>query len=158
MDCVTGARTPPSWPRCSGPDGRDAIASSEGSEELRRHWAKTRKFHDAFERSGEEPGLFGIFIDPTKCKGCGECVEVCGEHQALRMIRKSPEVLERARNVMEHFHGLPETSEHFVRERIPSDRMLACERTHLYVGGAGSCSGCGEATALVASLEGNTRA
>ena len=149
MDCVT--QCPDTAILAKVLEGRtveDAIASSEGSEELRRHWAKTRKFHDAFERSGEEPGLFGIFIDPTKCKGCGECVEVCGEHQALRMIRKSPEVLERARNVMEHFHGLPETSEHFVRERIPSDRMLACERTHLYVGGAGSCSGCGEATAL----------
>ncbi len=126
----------------------EQLAADEGSEEPRRHWAKTRKFHDAFEKSGEEPGLFGIFIDPTKCKGCGECVEVCGDHQALRMIRKSPEVLERARQSMEHFHSLPETSEHFIRERIPADRMLACERTHLYVGGAGSCSGCGEATAL----------
>ena len=64
------------------------------------------------------------------------------------MIRKSPEVLEQARHSMEHFHSLPETSEHFIRERIPVDRMLACEKTHLYVGGAGSCSGCGEATAL----------
>ena len=124
------------------------LAGDERSEELRRHWAKTRKFHDAFEKSGEEPGLFGIFIDPTKCKGCGECVEVCGEHAALRMVRKGPQVLEQARGAMEHFHSLPETSEHFIRERIPADRMLACEKTHLYVGGAGSCSGCGEATAL----------
>jgi pyruvate ferredoxin oxidoreductase beta subunit len=124
------------------------LSVSERSDELRRHWSTTRKFHDTFEKRGEEPGLFGIFVDPTKCKGCGECVEVCGEHGALRMIRKSPEVLERARQAMEHFHHLPESSEHFIRERIPIDRMLACERTHLYVGGAGSCSGCGEATAL----------
>ena len=148
MDCVT--QCPDTAILAKVIESRTAeeqIASGEGSEDL-RHWAKTKKFHDAFEKSGEEPGLFGIFIDPTKCKGCGECVEVCGDHQALRMIRKSPEVLEQARRSMEHFHSLPESSEHFIRERIPADRMLACEKTHLYVGGAGSCSGCGEATAL----------
>jgi pyruvate/2-oxoacid:ferredoxin oxidoreductase beta subunit/Pyruvate/2-oxoacid:ferredoxin oxidoreductase delta subunit len=126
----------------------EAIARDQRSEELQCHWSKTRKFHDTFEKSGDEPGLFGIFIDPTKCKGCGECVEVCGDHGALQMIRKSPEALEQARHAMEHFHSLPETSERFIRERIPTDRMLACEKTHLYIGGAGSCSGCGEATAL----------
>jgi len=149
MDCVTQCPDTAIVAKVLEPRTVEGqIAAEESPEDLRRHWAKTRKFHDAFEKSGEAPGLFGIFIDPTKCKGCGECVEVCGEHQALRMIRKSPEVLERARHAIEHFHSLPDSSEHFIRERIPADRMLACEKTHLYVGGAGSCSGCGEATAL----------
>ena len=43
-------------------------------DDLRAHWSVTKKFHDGFEKQGETPGLFGIFIDPTKCKGCAECV------------------------------------------------------------------------------------
>ena len=108
----------------------------------------TRKFHDGYVKKGEEPGLFGIFIDPTKCKGCAECVEVCGDHDALQMIPKSERVLEEAHQAMNHFDRLPDSGEHFIRDRIAIDRMLACEKTHLYVGGAGSCAGCGEATAL----------
>ena len=32
--------------------------------------------------------MFGIFIDPTKCKGCAECVQVCDDN-ALKMIKKT---------------------------------------------------------------------
>ena len=46
----------------------------------------TQKFGSAYEKKGEKGGLFGIFIDPTKCKGCAECVDACGDHQALSMI------------------------------------------------------------------------
>ena len=49
----------------------------------------TQKFGSAYEKKGEKGGLFGIFIDPTKCKGCAECVDACGDHQALSMIPKS---------------------------------------------------------------------
>jgi pyruvate ferredoxin oxidoreductase beta subunit len=41
-----------------------------------------------YEKKGDEPGYFGIFIDPTKCKGCAECVEACGDHGALRMLEE----------------------------------------------------------------------
>ncbi|MBI4715338.1 MAG: 4Fe-4S dicluster domain-containing protein, partial [Nitrospirae bacterium] len=53
---------------------------------LRSQFVETTKYHATYEKrrakdpSGPEGALFGIFIDPTKCKGCGECVEVCGEH------------------------------------------------------------------------------
>ena len=42
------------------------------------------------ERNGIEPAAFGLFIDPTHCKGCGECVEVCAAlgHDALLMTDK----------------------------------------------------------------------
>src|SRR5256714_4538542 len=39
-------------------------------------WAKTRKYWQADQKLQKEPGYFGIFIDPTKCKGCAECVQV----------------------------------------------------------------------------------
>ena len=42
---------------------------------------------------------------------------------------------------------MPETPGKFINEKALADMMLA-ERALLYVGGAGSCMGCGEATAL----------
>ena len=39
-------------------------------------WPKVRKYWDQREKKGDEPGRFGIFIDPSKCKGCAECVDV----------------------------------------------------------------------------------
>src|SRR4029079_11271646 len=44
---------------------------------VEQDWAKTRKYWQTYEKQGKEPGYFGIFIDPTKCKGCAECVQVC---------------------------------------------------------------------------------
>ena len=32
-------------------------------------------------------GLFSIFVSDL-CKGCGECVQVCGDHDALRMTTR----------------------------------------------------------------------
>jgi ferredoxin len=57
---------------------------------LRAMWIETTKYYKVYEKKGEVPALFGIFIDPTKCKGCAECVAACGDHQALKMIRKNP--------------------------------------------------------------------
>src|SRR5574341_1177781 len=45
------------------------------------------------------------------------------------------------------YRHLPETPKEFINEKLLSDMMLA-ERSLLYVGGAGSCMGCGEGTAL----------
>lgn len=113
----------------------------------RRRFTKTAKFWDTAERHGEEPGLFALFIDPTKCKGCGECVDVCGNHQALEMRPKTRPRIEEAARGMDLYRCLPDTPEHFIKERTPVDMMLA-DRSLLYVGGAGSCMGCGEATAI----------
>ena len=149
MECVTECPDTAILAKVLEPEVIESdLAASEGAEELRLHWSETRKFHSGFAKKGGTPGLFGIFIDPTKCKGCAECVEVCGSHDALRMIPKSESVLEEARQAMDHFDRIPDSSEHFIRERVAIDRMLACEKTHLYVGGAGSCAGCGEASVL----------
>src|SRR4051794_22513990 len=61
--------------------------------ELNAQFAFTQKYATVPERKGIEPGMFGIFVDPMHCKGCGECVEVCAHvgHDALRMIDKEPE-------------------------------------------------------------------
>ena len=101
-------------------------------------------------RKGEEGALFGIFIDPTKCKGCAECVQVCDEldYHALKMVAKNEQTLPRYRSAFNFFRNIGPTPEHYINERAFADFMLAEESSLLYVGGAGSCMGCGEATAI----------
>jgi len=48
---------------------------------------------------------------------------------------------------MDLFHHLPDTPARFLNEKSLGDMMLA-GRSLLYAGGAGSCMGCGEATAV----------
>jgi len=117
-------------------------------EWLRKQWTSTTKYFDAVKKRGEQPGLFGLFIDPTKCKGCGECVTACGAHKALQMIHKENGDVVRLRRAFDFFSRIPQTPAHFIREKVLADMMLSLDRTMLYMGGAGSCPGCGETTAI----------
>jgi pyruvate ferredoxin oxidoreductase beta subunit len=112
-------------------------------------FAITNKFHKVPERKGETPGKFGIFIDPTKCKGCAECVEACEDlgYNALKMIEKEDTTVPIYQKSIDFFRSLPPTPERYINERVAVDMMLA-EESMLYVGGAGSCAGCGEATVV----------
>ncbi len=123
------------------------IERADRRDALRRRFTKTQKYYELFEKKGEAGGLFGIFIDPDKCKGCGECVTVCGTHEALRMVPKTNLDLSQYDLAMDLFHHLPPTPARFLNERSLGDMMLS-DRALLYVGGAGSCMGCGEATAV----------
>ena len=116
-------------------------------EHFRRQWAQTTKYWKSYEKKNQEPGYFGIFIDPTKCKGCAECVEVCGDTQALKMVDKTQDSMPVYAKEFDRFRSLPHTPQRYVNERILADMMLA-DKSLLYVGGAGSCAGCGEATAI----------
>jgi pyruvate ferredoxin oxidoreductase beta subunit len=110
-------------------------------------WGVTTKYFTVLEKKGTGGGKFGIFIDPTKCKGCAECVDACGDHDALKMIRKDDENMSFYKRAFDFYTKTPETPGKFINEKALADMMLA-ERALLYVGGAGSCMGCGEATAL----------
>jgi pyruvate/2-oxoacid:ferredoxin oxidoreductase beta subunit/ferredoxin len=148
MDCVVECPDTAILARVQ-PQGRIEKVLDELPEEdahLKGDWAKTKKYHTAYEKQKKEPGLFGIFIDPTKCKGCAECVQVCDD-DALRMIMKTDENKPIIRRKFEHFREVGDTPGEFINERALGDMMLA-ERTLQYVGGAGSCAGCGEATLL----------
>ncbi len=116
-------------------------------EQMRALFVETSKYYELPAKRGEEPGLFGIFVDPDKCKGCGECVVACGSHEALHMAAKSGLSLEPYDLAMDLYHALPETPAHLLNEKSLGDMMLA-SRSLLYAGGAGSCMGCGEATAI----------
>lgn len=126
------------------------IGNAEERAWVRSHWARTRKYYDVPEKKGEEGALFGIFIDPTKCKGCAECVEVCDEldYHALKMVSKDDHTLPRYRSSFNFFRKIGPTPSPYINDKALADFMLAEERSLLYVGGAGSCMGCGEATAI----------
>ena len=119
------------------------------------HFVRTTKYADVPARRGLEPAQFGIFVDPVHCKGCAECVEVCGAlgHDALRMIDKVTQeasgeaTLDRYARDIEFFRSLPPTPAEYRNEKALADLMLG-EHAFGYVGGAGSCAGCGEASAI----------
>ena len=125
------------------------------AETARSHFAHTTKYADVPAKRGIEPADFGIFVDPVHCKGCAECVEVCTAlgYDALQMIDKVPQEesgessLDRYRRDMALFRSLPLTPEAYRNEKALADLMLG-EHAIGYVGGAGSCAGCGEATAI----------
>jgi pyruvate ferredoxin oxidoreductase beta subunit len=124
-------------------------------ETARSHFATTQKYAEVPARKGHEPAQFGLFIDPGHCKGCGECVEVCDSlgYHALRMVDKLPReaddvgTVDQYRRDMAFFRRLPPTPEPYRNEKALADIMLG-EQAYGYVGGAGSCAGCGEATAI----------
>ena len=129
--------------------GLEAVEDEDRRDYYRKQFAKTTKFYTARERRKKEPGQFGIFIDPTKCKGCSECVETCDDlgYHALKMVPKQDETVPLYKETLNFFKELPPTAEEFINDRLPVDFMLA-EKALLFTGGAGSCAGCGETTAL----------
>jgi len=119
------------------------------------HFAHTTKYAEVPARKGLEPASFGIFVDPRHCKGCAACVDVCHElgYDALHMIDKVPvegtgeATLDRYARDMRFFRTLPITPPEYRNEKALADLMLG-EHALGYLGGAGSCAGCGEATAI----------
>ena len=100
-------------------------------------WSKTRKYYDSYQKKlGKEGGRFAIIIDPSKCKGCAECVTVCDD-LALKMIPKSEEKMEEIQRSHRLFKEFGPSDERFINDNLLIDMMLK-EQTHIYVGGAGS--------------------
>src|ERR1700752_870543 len=61
-----------------------------------KQWSKTKKYYDAGKKKQGVGGMFQIIIDPSKCKGCAECVTVCDD-LALKMIEKTDDVMVKSR-------------------------------------------------------------
>jgi pyruvate ferredoxin oxidoreductase beta subunit len=123
-----------------------AIPDEADREMFRKQWSRTRKYYDGPKKKGKDGGMFGIFIDPSKCKGCAECVTVCDD-DALRMVTKTDELMTDIRKSHRFFKQIGPSDETYINDNLLIDMMLK-EQTHIYVGGAGSCAGCGEGTAL----------
>jgi pyruvate ferredoxin oxidoreductase beta subunit len=122
--------------------------------ELSEHRVQTAKYGDVPAKKGLEPADFALFIDPIHCKGCGECVEVCAAlgHEALEMAEKSEVTygesrLDQYKRDMRFYRNLPATPPEYRNEKALADLMLG-EHAFGFVGGAGSCSGCGEGSII----------
>ncbi len=115
--------------------------------------ARTRPFFDAVER--ETPGSGGLFaatVDPWKCTGCLECVDVCGPG-ALAPVGQDADVLAALQDGFELMTALPDTPKRFVEGATSPDgdtKRLLLEHATYYstTGGHGACRGCGEVTAI----------
>jgi pyruvate/2-oxoacid:ferredoxin oxidoreductase beta subunit/Fe-S-cluster-containing hydrogenase component 2 len=147
MDCVNECPDTAILAKVVAPEILDAAVAKVAGNGLKSDFVKTTKYFDLLERKGQRGGLFGIFVDPDKCKGCGECVVACGSHDALKMVRKDQVSMEHFDRSMQLYRDLPDTPAHFINEKSLGDMMLA-HRSQLFAGGAGSCMGCGEATAI----------
>jgi pyruvate/2-oxoacid:ferredoxin oxidoreductase beta subunit/Pyruvate/2-oxoacid:ferredoxin oxidoreductase delta subunit len=159
--CPDSAIMATAQPRGSLAQAIDAFAAAQrdpglAGKTVRQHFVHTAKYADVPAKRGIEPADFGLFIDPSHCKGCAECVDVCVAqgHDALAMMEKcdcepvSGEcTLDRYRRDISFLKSLPPTPVEYRNEKALADLMLG-ENAWGFVGGAGSCSGCGEATVV----------
>ena len=122
------------------------ITDPEERAKFEHQWSKTRKYYEGPQKKGQEGGRFAIIIDPSKCKGCAECVTVCDD-DALKMVAKTDPLMKDIRKSHRLVKQFGPSDERYINENLLIDMMLK-EKTHIYVGGAGSCAGCGEGTAL----------
>ncbi len=115
--------------------------------------AKTRPFFDAMEKANPGSGaLFSVNVDPWKCTGCLECVDVCGPG-ALVARDQDAALLETLQTRFEFMSKTPNTPARFVESAVKADgeiKRLMLDRANYYAtnGGHGACRGCGEVTAI----------
>lgn len=125
----------------------EAEAITEAPAEIHEQFAFTAKYYESFVKHGESGGLFGLYVDADRCKGCGECVAVCGTRDAMAMGPKTDTDLKRHDRLREFVEALPPTPARFIGTKSLGDLMLSSE-AHLCGGGSGSCPGCGQSSAI----------
>ncbi len=99
-------------------------------------------------------GLLSITVNPYACKGCMECVKVCGD-DALRPIPQTQSSIDKLRKDWDFWMALPTTAPEFIRienldEKIGALETLLLDKKNYMsmVGGDGACLGCGEKTVV----------
>ncbi|MBI2924388.1 MAG: 2-oxoacid:acceptor oxidoreductase family protein [Verrucomicrobia bacterium] len=118
-------------------------------------------FRNLEKKTAGSGGLFSIFVSDL-CKGCGECVQVCGDHDALRMATETEELNADLTTAQIFSRLLPDTPQKFLglyTDADPVGSREAALRNHLMVrrnyealvSGDGACAGCGEKSILRAA-------
>src|SRR5438046_2952341 len=80
-----------------------------------RQWSKTKKYYDAGKKKHGDGGMFNIIIDPSKCKGCAECVTVCDDN-ALKMIEKTDQVMLDSRKTHRYFKNIGPSNHKYIND------------------------------------------
>ncbi|MGV8847917.1 MAG: 2-oxoacid:acceptor oxidoreductase family protein [Propionibacteriaceae bacterium] len=115
--------------------------------------ARTRPLFDAEEKKSKGAGaLFSAVIDPWKCTGCMQCVDVCGP-DALVSREQDDVILEMLESRFERLTTLPDTPKRLTADATSPGGdtkriLLARDDYYSMTGGHGACRGCGEVTAI----------
>ncbi len=115
--------------------------------------ARTKPFFDAMEKAQPgSGGLFSVAIDPWKCSGCLECIDVCGPN-ALKEAEQDAPLLEKLQTQFEFLSRTPNTPARFIDSAFEPEgdiKRIMLDRHTYYAttGGHGACRGCGEVTAI----------
>src|SRR5580704_15764046 len=122
MDCVTECPDTAILGKVAEPAALEERLAKIDDEELRKsmaaQWGITNKYFNVLEKKTPGAGgKFGIFIDPTKCKGCAECVDACGDHNALKMIPKDDKNMAWFKTAFNFYKDMPETPGKFINEK-----------------------------------------
>jgi pyruvate/2-oxoacid:ferredoxin oxidoreductase beta subunit/Pyruvate/2-oxoacid:ferredoxin oxidoreductase delta subunit len=149
--CPDSAIFATAQPKSSLAKAIDGFAATQAdptlaTETAKSHFVHTTKYADVPAKKG---------LDPYHCKGCAECVDVCVAqgHDALAMVEKCDAeatgecTLDRYRRDITFYKSLPPTPVEYRNEKVLADIMLG-ENAFGFVGGGGSCSGCGEGTVV----------
>lgn len=122
----------------------------------RPHWTVPEK------QAPGSGGLLSITINPTTCKGCMECVEVCDDDALISVIQTDDSVA-KLRTEWDFWLDLPTTPKRYIRvddleEGVGAlETILLDKQNYLAVtSGDGACLGCSEKTAVrlfVATVE-----
>ncbi len=118
-------------------------------------FALTKPYYD--QREKDQPGsggMFAITVNPYTCKGCMLCIDVCDDG-ALVAQDQTPETVKNLQDDWDFWLDLPSTPQEFIRIDDMDDKIGALETMLLdksvynsMVCGDGSCTGCGEKSAL----------
>ncbi|MFO1475648.1 MAG: 2-oxoacid:acceptor oxidoreductase family protein [Verrucomicrobiota bacterium] len=115
-------------------------------------------FRSIEQKSPGGGGLFSIFVSDL-CKGCGECVQVCGDHDALRMATETEALNAELTTAQIFSRLLPDTPQKFLglyndqdaagsREAALRNHLMVRRNYEALVSGDGACAGCGEKSVL----------
>ena len=115
-------------------------------EMFRTQWSRTKKYFDAAQEEGAVRRDVQHHHRPQQVQG------LCRVRHDLRRRRAEDGRQDRrghdhARKSHRYFKNFGPSNDKYISDNLLIDMMLK-EQTHIYIGGAGSCAGCGEGTAL----------